>query len=97
LAADRACFSVTTVATMPAVRACYERGPKSPTERVAFKVHGAQDGSVGRLCADAETTFDDEPVVRCMLEEMCKLRYPEATDDDPRGPLTFSYAVTFEP
>lgn len=87
-------------AAFPALRACYEARAKRDAEgRVVFSFRIEQDGSIQRVCTGEPTTMDDEGAVRCMVDELRKVRYPAMSNEerDLCGLSSLSYPVVFEP
>ena len=87
-------------AAYPALRACFDnRKNKDAEGRVVFVFRVEQDGSIPRVCSGEPTTLDDADAVRCMVEEIRKVRYPAMSDFDRDfcGLFSFNYPVTFEP
>lgn len=67
-------------AAYPALRSCYEgRADAAAEGRVVFQYRIEQDGSLARVCAGEHSTMIDRGALRCMVEELRKVRFPGGT------------------
>lgn len=85
-------------AMFPELRACYEQARNAEAEgKVAFKFRIEEDGTIRRVCGEADTPLLDDDVVRCMAERLRTVRYEARTDDDVAlcGLIQISYPVRF--
>ena len=87
-------------AAYPALRACYEaRRNKAAEGRVIFSFRIELDGSVKRVCASEDSTMDDEPAIKCLIEAVREVRWPamSTAERDLCGLFSLNYPVVFEP